>query len=135
MTFTTTKLAGNRVLVSGTDSRSFTGETVLDSTEWEAVKAHRAHDAAHGEFDKEVEKFFAPITKAAEKLTSAHTAPQLDEAYALVISAAVEGTPSQDAEVIILGHDAAVLRMLEDNPKDAAKRLVWIDKTLEIISA
>ena len=62
--FKTTKLAGSRVLVQGSEPEQ---RTVLDSSEWNEVKRHIAGRLATEDFDAAVEKFFAPLTEAADQ--------------------------------------------------------------------
>ena len=65
MSFTTTALVGNRVLVTGTDFLGTEGKAVLDSSQWVAVNARKQHKQASKEFDDAVEEFFKPLTEAA----------------------------------------------------------------------
>ena len=71
MSFTTTALVGNRVLVTGTDFLGTEGKAVLDSSQWVAVNARKQHKQASKEFDTAVEEFFKPLTEAADKAHSA----------------------------------------------------------------
>ena len=41
-------------------------QTILDSTEWDSIKAHQAFHLAGDAFDEAVTAFFAPIVEAAE---------------------------------------------------------------------
>ena len=68
MTFTTSRLTGERVLVRGTDVFGTTGSTVLDSSQWTEVNSRKEFSQATDEFDAAVQAFFAPLTEAAEKI-------------------------------------------------------------------
>ena len=57
-----------RVLVTGSKKNQ---QTILDSTEWDSIKAHQASYLAGDAFDKAVTEFFAPIVEAAEKVNAA----------------------------------------------------------------
>ena len=50
MSFTTTALVGNRVLVRGTDFLGTEGSTVLDSSQWVELNRHKQHKSATKEF-------------------------------------------------------------------------------------
>ena len=129
--FNTTILAGQRVLVTGSKKNQ---QTILDSTEWDSVKAHQAYHLAGDAFDKAVTAFFAPIVEAAEKANAAlaESLPKRDDAFVIVLSEGTEGVEEVEPEVIQLGRDAAILRMIEEGNTD---RLVWVGDTIEITAA
>lgn len=127
--FTTLKLTGERVLVKGTDSAGTEGNTVLDASEWNEVTAHRSHADASENFDAEVEKFFAPIMKAAEKFAEAGT-KEIDPISYVTIHEGTDSVQGRDAVTIKLSHDSIVLRLLEQGDHD---RLVWVNDTLEVL--
>ena len=129
--FNTTVLAGQRVLVTGSKKNQ---QTILDSTEWDSVKAHQEFHLAGDEFDAAVTAFFAPIVEAAEKAnaTLAESLPKRDDAFVIVLSEGTEGVEAVEPEVIQLGRDAAILRMIEEGNID---RFVWVGDTIEIIVA
>lgn len=129
--FNTTILAGQRVLVTGSKKNQ---QTILDSTEWDSVKAHQAYHLAGDAFDKAVTEFFAPIVEAAEKANAAlaESLPKRDDAFVVVLSEGIEGVEEVEPEVIQLGRDAAILRMIEEGNTD---RLVWVGDTIEITAA
>ena len=106
--FNTTILAGQRVLVTGSKKNQ---QTILDSTEWDSIKAHQAFHLAGDAFDEAVTAFFAPIVEAAEKANAAlaESLPKRDDAFVIVLSEGIEGVE----EVVQLGRDAAILRMIE----------------------
>ena len=129
--FNTTILAGQRVLVTGSKKNQ---QTILDSTEWDSIKAHQAFHLAGDAFDEAVTAFFAPIVKAAEKANAAlaESLPKRDDAFVIVLSEGTEGVEEVEPEVIQLGRDAAILRMIEEGNTD---RLVWVGDTIEITAA
>ena len=129
--FNTTVLAGQRVLVTGSKKNQ---QTILDSTEWDSIKAHQAFHLAGDAFDEAVTAFFAPIVEAAEKAnaTLAESLPKRDDAFVIVLSEGTEGVEEVEPEVIQLGRDAAILRMIEEGNTD---RLVWVGDTIEITAA
>jgi len=131
MTFNTAQLTGERVLVKGTDSLGNSGQTVLDSSQWNQVKAQRSHAGAHDQFDAAVEEFFAPLTKAAELLEVGFTQPVVDEAAYVTIREGVDGTEGQSPVVAKLNHDSIVLRLLEEGKHE---RLVWVNDDLEVLA-
>ena len=132
MTFTTTELAGDRVLVQGTDFQGTSNKTVLDSTEFNAIARKREHDALHEEFDKSVEAFYAPITAAAEALENAHK-PVIDPLFFVVEREATETQLGSSEVIRHLKHDTVVLRLIEQDA--ATARLVWVGEDLEILAA
>ena len=129
--FNTTILAGQRVFVTGSKKNQ---QTILDSTEWDSIKAHQAFHLAGDAFDEAVTAFFAPIVEAAEKANAAlaESLPKRDDAFVIVLSEGTEGVEEVEPEVIQLGRDAAILRMIEEGNTD---RLVWVGDTIEITAA
>ena len=129
--FNPTILAGQRVLVTGSKKNQ---QTILDSTEWDSIKAHQAFHLAGDAFDEAVTAFFAPIVEAAEKANAAlaESLPKRDDAFVIVLSEGTEGVEEVEPEVIQLGRDAAILRMIEEGNTD---RLVWVGDTIEITAA
>lgn len=129
MSFNTTKLSGNRVLVKGEDQFGSVGQTVLDSTEWEEIKAHDEYHTNVESFNEAVEDFFAPIIEAAEALNKKAEKPQ-DPAAFIVYDEGEEATPGRPKHVVRLSGDSLLLRLLEDNQ---FQRLVWVDNNLEVL--
>mgnify|MGYP003609485159 FL=1 len=129
--FNTTILAGQRVLVTGSKKNQ---QTILDSTEWDSIKAHQAYHLAGDAFDEAVTAFFAPIVEAAEKANAAlaESLPKRDDAFVVVLSEGIEGVEEVEPEVVQLGRDAAIMRMIEEGNTD---RLVWVGDTIEITAA
>ena len=132
MTFTTTPLVGNRVLVEGTDKNSIVGREVLDSSQWTELKARRGHDEAHVAFNDAVKEFYAPLTDAIDELNASHAKANDDDILKVVITEATEAVAAVREESVRLTRDSAVLRLLEAGQED---RLVWVGEHLEILSA
>jgi hypothetical protein len=130
MGFTTLNLSGERVLVRGTDSQGTNGETVLDASEWNAVKARTQLASAHEDFDRVVEEFFAPITEALDKLHLEHDRTEQDEMSFIVLDEGEEATAGRRRSVITLSKDSIVLRLIEGGHSD---RLVWVHDELEVL--
>ena len=125
--FTTTALVGGRTLVEGTDVAGYSGRTVLDNTQYTALKGDSAHAVAHEAFDKAVSKFYAPLVKAAEALESAHVATE--DIFVEKISDATEAVAARPAQYVRLTPDTVILRRLEAGQYDG---LVWVGDSLEI---
>ena len=129
MTLTTTRLAGHRTLVQGTDILGVHGKQILDSSEWDAIADRKTHDEIHDAFDAKVKEFFGPIMEAADALHEAHKV-QTDPAFYLVLDEGEDATPGRPEEIVALSHDSVVLRLLEQG---AVNRLVWVNDSLEIL--
>ena len=132
MSFTTTALVGNRVLVTGTDFLGTEGKAVLDSSQWVAVNARKQHNVASKEFDTAVEEFFAPLTQAADKAHAATQGPVEDPITYVVIDDAVEGVQGKPAHVEKLTRDSVILRILEEDSDTT--RLAWVADQLEVLA-
>ena len=66
MGFSTLSLTGERIVVKGTDIEGGVGETILDASQWNELKARKTFDSATDAFNEAVEAFFAPLMEAAE---------------------------------------------------------------------
>lgn len=131
--FTTTPLLGNKALVRGTDRFGVTGQTVLDSTEFESLLQNSRIDEAKAEFDAAVEDFFSELTEASERLNDALTqAEEGDPAEYVVISEATEGSAATGRVIHKLGPDAIVLRIIAAGEFD---RLVWVGDKLTVLAS
>ena len=130
MTFTVTRLANQQAIVQGTDSFGSTGKLVLGTHTYDAWKARHATDTAKEEFDSAVEDFFAPLTKAAEKLDAARNKPApIDPMFTVVTGEKVEGTDAVHQTIENLDVNTAILRAVLD--LQDTSRLIWVDdKTL-----
>lgn len=130
--FNTTKLAGQRVLVSNTSGDQF---EILDSAEWDEIKLHVAHLEAADAYDATIMEFFAPLLEAADAAAenlAKLAAEANDPAFTIVVAEGTEGVEAQPAETITLSRDSAILRMIESGD---TSRLVWVGNRIEIIAA
>src|SRR5690606_1328996 len=116
--FITRKLTNDRVFVTGTDVFGSEGQTVLNATQWNAVTTHVAGHSASAAFDAAVEEFFAPLIEATEKFEPAQAGPAADPLTYIVLHEGDEGRPATKEEVIHLGQDSVVLRILESGNHD-----------------
>lgn len=132
MSFTITKLAGDRALVKGRDASGTYGQQILDATEWSEVTALTKHNQAHEEFDAAVEAFFAPLNEAVEALKET-AKPKQDPLFFVTIQEKSESVAGTEEVLVHLSHDSAVLRLVEQNPDTG--RLIWVNDTLEILEA
>lgn len=130
MTFKTMNLTGERVLVKGTDNFGTTGEVVLDARQWNEVNRHRNVAEAGQAFDAEVDEFFAPLLRAAEKFDTAQTGRDEDPIAKFVIREGSEGVQARPEQAIHLNRDSVVLRLIERGDTD---RLVWVGDQLEVL--
>jgi hypothetical protein len=130
MTFTTTKLVDERVLVRGTDVFGTSGSTVLDSSQWSEVNSRKEFSQATDEFDKAVADFFKPLTEAAEKVNK-KIEKQPDALSYVVLSEATEGVQAKPAQLIKLTKDSIILRIIEQGNTD---RLAWVADELEVLA-
>jgi len=131
MTFTTTKLAGDRTLIEGTDRRGTSGSQVVWSHEWDMLLREQEISKAHDVFDAKVEEFFAELTEAADMLHQAHQV-QLDPLLYIVESEAVEGQPARAESVRQLDPATVLLRAIATGNDD---RLIWVNGQLEVTAA
>ena len=126
--FITTRLAGDRMLVTNGNKK----QAILDTAQGDNLKALSQTNEAQADLDQAVKDFFAPLTEAIDKIEAAK-APKFDETYVIVIGETIEGTPGKQARAYHLGHDAAVLRILESGDHS---RLVWVGNDfIEIVAA
>jgi predicted nucleic acid-binding protein len=126
-------MLGNTALVSGTDVAGNTGQTLVSTTQWEELNGRSNFSKAQADFDAAVEEFFAPLVEAGEKLKDAAAGKLQDAAEYIVLTEAVEGTPSKAAQIVQLSKDSIILRLIEEGNTD---RLVWVDEsTLGVLAA
>ena len=129
MSFTVTPLLNQRVLVEGTDTRGTTGSVILDGAQWLALNARMDHEQAHDKYDAAVEKFFAPLTDAAEAVH----APKEDPASRLdmiVFSEEVKAVKAKPAEILTLHAHTTILRLIHTGDTGL---LVWVSGELVVI--
>jgi hypothetical protein len=118
-----TELQDGGVLVEGTDVKGVDGRTVLYSPAWQEVLAYREQVAAMEEYDAEVEKFFAPLVKAAEKVTTGSENPWAT----VTVGEDVEGVEAQQFKLDSAG---IVLRLLAETDGSSLR---WVNDTLVAI--
>lgn len=129
--FNMTRLANHQALVTGDADQL----VILDTTEWDRLKATQTFDAATEDFDAAVLKFFAPLTaaaEAAEATVAAAMAATTDPAYFVVVDEGTEAVEGVSKTLIELDHDSAVVRLIELGETD---RLLWAGKDRIVISA
>jgi predicted transcriptional regulator len=130
MSFTITKLAGDRALVKGRDTLGTHGQQILDAAEWNELNAHNKHKSAHEAFDAAVEEFFAPLNDAIAEIKTS-VKPKQDPLFFVTVQEKSEAVAGTDEVLVRLSHDSAVLRLVEQDPDTA--RLIWVNDNLEIL--
>lgn len=128
MTFTTTPLTNERVLVEGQDIRGVQGQQILDASQWLELGARKAVSQAQDAFDAAVEEFFKPLTEAAEKASNAVKRPT-DSIDYVVLEEAEEGKPAKPGVLVKLHAHSVILRILESGNTD---RLRWVGDELVV---
>lgn len=131
--FTVQTMLGGTALVAGTDITGKSGQTIVSTVQWNELTGRDNFSKATADFDAAVEKFFAPLEKAAKKAKKALERPSQDPSEYIVLKEAVKGRESQPAEVVALNRDSIILRLIEEGQTD---RLVWVDEsTLGVLAA
>ena len=132
--FNVTELAGHRALVTGDANQ----QCILDTTERDELRLLIENREVDQMFDEDIEDFFAPLTRAAERHDRRHEllAQQFnqadDPAFSLVLKAGVEGVEAVEEERVVLSHDSVVLRLIDSGQTD---RLVWVgNDRIEIVA-
>ena len=129
--FKTTRLANHRVLVKGTDQFGTTNQTVLDSTQWDGIKAELTKSTVEDQFNAAVEEFYAPLLEKIDAIVADAQKSVVDDAYVLTVGETVNAVEAVAPTVYRLNQDSAILRLLEEGRTD---RLVWVNDKLEIIA-
>ena len=129
--FKTIRLANHRVLVDGTDAFGNSGRTVLDSTQWDGIKAELTKSTVEDQFNAAVEEFYAPLLEKIDAIVADAQKSVVDDAYVLTVGETVDAVEAVTPTVYRLNQDSAILRLLEEGRTD---RLVWVNDTLEIIA-
>lgn len=129
--FTITRLAGVSALVEGTDVRGNDGQMIVSTAEWDEITRRDAHSKAHQDFDAKVEKFFAPLLEAADKLRDTHKI-STDPLLYIVEQEASEGRAPQQEVLRNLSRDSVILRAIETGHSD---RLIWVGDELVLTAA
>ena len=132
--FNVTELAGHRALVTGDANQ----QCILDTTERDELRFLIENREVDEMFNQDIEDFFDPLTRAAERHDRHHEllAQQFnqadDPAFSLVLKEAVEGVEGVEEERVVLSHDSVVLRLIDSGRTD---RLVWVgNDTIEVIA-
>lgn len=131
MTFTTTNLTNERVLVEGQDIRGTQGQQILDASQWLELGARKAVSQARDAFDQAVEEFFQPLVDAAEKASSVAKRPTDSIGY-VVLEEAEEGRPAKAGTLVKLHPHSVILRIIESGDTD---RLRWVNDELVVTEA
>ena len=129
--FKTIRLANHRVLVDGTDAFGNFVRTVLDSTQWDGIKAELTKSTVEDQFNAAVEEFYAPLLEKIDAIVADAQKSVVDDAYVLTVGETVGAVEAVAPTVYRLNQDSAVLRLLEEGRTD---RLVWVNDKLEIIA-
>lgn len=127
MSFTTTKLAGSRVLVEGTDVRGNEGQQVVDSAQWDSLTERTEVDQAKAEFEAKTAAFFAPLTEAADAVKAAIAGKGVDPLLTYTVKEATAHVFGNDEQVVRLTNDSVILRAIEEGQDD---RLIWVNDEL-----
>ena len=127
--FSTTDLAGDRVLVSGVDSRGTRGEAVLNIDLYRYVERQLKHTDKGAAFDKAVSEFFAPLVNAVDELTKS-TAPKVDPMSYIVIREETEAVEGESEVIAYLDNDSIAYRLIIAGEFD---RLIWVNERLEVL--
>ena len=129
--FKTIRLANHRVLVDGTDAFGNSGRTVLDSTQWDGIKAELTKSTVEDQFNAAVEEFYAPLLEKIDAIVADAQKSVVDDAYVLTVGETVDAVEAVEPTVYRLNQDSAILRLIEEGRTD---RLVWVNDSLEIIA-
>ena len=132
MTFSITKLVSSRALVQGTDQFGTSGSTVVNTTQWDEVKAHDEFHTSVEAYDAAVEEFFAPLLAATDAVEAKLNRPVDDPISHVVLHEGSEAVEGEAPTIIKLGRDAIILRLIEEDQTD---RLIWVDGDLEVLAA
>lgn len=131
MSFTTTNLANNQVLVEGTDIRGVDGQTVLDGSGWFALQEKDRIDNVLSTFDTTVEEFFRPLVEAAKQVADARKVT-IDPLFYVVEQEAVQPTEGKAEKLVQLDDDTVILRAIAEGKDD---RLIWVNDRLVVTTA
>lgn len=132
MSFQLTPLAGNAVLVEGTDVRGNTGSEVLDSTIWENAKRDAQYVSAIAGVDAAIAEVLAPIQAAADKANELNKPISLDPLFYVVQREGVEHVEGSPSVTLKLDRDGVILRAIEEGHEN---RLLWVNGELVVTAA
>ena len=131
--FTTTTLAGSRVLIEGTDSRGTRDQTIVCSRQWDMISQHFEEEAAKDQFNEAVSEFFAPLLEAVDGLNAAAEIASAPDPMSYMVLR--EGSPAVEAEDEVIVHlhpSTLALRLINLERFD---RLLWVKGELEVLPA
>lgn len=132
MSFSVARLLNHRAQVSGTDVNSVTNSTVLDTTQWDELKADEQYRTASDEFDAKVKDFFSDLVDAiAERDEQAVKVAAVDPVTYVEIEPGVDAVLGRAPNRVKLNKDSQILRLIESKQDD---RLVWVGNDLEILA-
>ena len=132
MSFTTTALTNDRVIVSGEDKFGTVGKMVLCAAQYNILFAEDKLKAAKSAFNAEVEAFYAPLTNAAEKFERA-SEESGDPLDFVVVQEGVEATEGRPEIRERLNLDTKIIMLVAADETD---RLIWVDETtLDLLAA
>ena len=132
MKFSITKLVSSRAFVEGTDRFGTAGSTVVNTEQWDEVKAHDEFHTSVEAYDAAVEEFFAPLLAATDAVEAKRSKPVSDPISHVVLHEGTEAVEGEAPTIIKLGRDAIILRLIEEGQTD---RLIWVDGDLEVLAA
>lgn len=133
MSFTRINLAGESVLVKGTDAYGASGSEVLDATEYNHYSANSELDQAVAEVDNAIAELLAPIQAAAEKVADIRAGKTLDPLLYVVEQEEQDALPGMPRIVTKLSRDTVILRALDQGLE---ARLIWVnDNELAVTAA
>lgn len=128
--FTVTRLANHRAVIKGNDADGNEGSQLVDTTQWDELKADENTRTAQDVFDAAAEEFLRPLTEALDDLELARArASAKDPVSYIEIAPAVTAVPGSPAQRVALSHDSQLLRLVESDQS----RLIWVNDQLEIL--
>ena len=118
----------NTVLVSVSDEDGVQRRAKLDRTQLSEFEAYQQWAADTAEFDKAVDKFVSPLTKAVEKIEAAQ-AERVEASKRPVweLEPGVDGVKPVAAKVIVPTDESLILQALEAKEFD---RVTWFGDEL-----
>lgn len=127
-TFTIQALANRRAVIEGTDKNNVSGQQIVDTTQWDGLNQEASVRKEQEAYDKQVKKFYAPVTKAADKLAKAKASVNEPDPLTYVqVQEAVKGTDTVQEIRVNLNNDSVLLRTVQEGLFD---RLIWVQGEL-----
>lgn len=125
--FTLTALVNNQYLVEGITPEQV---TVLDGTHFNQLKAEGQTSVELKEFDEAVEKFFAPLIEASQKMEAALQAKEKEDLFNIVLDEGSEAVPATPRRELVLTKDTVILRLIDSGN---TSRLRWVKDQIVIL--